>query len=237
MQYFKLFFQNQKSVGGYEYVEDAFIREKTPEAAKETVNFSEQTLQVALRQVLDVAELFASRQHPKLTIDKLIDFYNAFGPLTGEIDTWINEGGPFEYNDMDSWRETGISLDERTKCPGEPQMIFFLLPRAFSAPISREMTTRVIEVTDSDGNVIPHIQPRDLFEALLLTSKFPSENTWVTCQYFKKYGYARLRRNGNCPPQCIIQTDGRRAWGDGCSEADRKERKKADGSKDKGAKK
>ena len=231
MPYFKIFFENQKSVGGYEYVDKTFIREKNPRAAKETVKFNEQTLQVALRQVRAWAELFSSNQHPNLCKQKIIDFYNAYGPLTGDIQTWVKQGGPPGYNDMDTVRETGRLVDERIPCPGEPQMIFGVLALAPSAPVSRYMTTRVIEVTDGEGNVVPHIEPRDLWQALLLTSKFPSENTWVTCEYFKKYGHARLRRKGNCPPNCIIQTDGRRAWGDGCSEADRKERRKAEQKK------
>ncbi len=223
-----IFFENRKSVGGYEFTEGAYIREKIPHAAYETVKFDEITFQAALREIITTSEMFASEQQPNLARQRVIDFYNSYGPLTGSIETWISEGGPFEYNDMDSWRETDHFVDERTPLPGEPLMIFMFLPRAVTASISRRMTTRVVEVTDGYGNLAPHIQPNDLFVALFLSAKFPSENTWVICEYFQKYGQARPRRKGACPPQCMIQTDGRRAWGDGCSEADRKQRRKVE---------
>ena len=228
MPQFQMFFENQKSVLGYEYVDKNFIRERTPSAAKETIKFDERTLQAALREIVAVSEMFASEQQPNLSREKVIDFYNSYGPLTGDIDLWVKLGGPIEYNDLDTWRETGHWVDERIPCPGEPLNIFRIFPWSIKASVSKDAYLRVIEVTDGDGNVVPHIQPRDLFTALLLTAKFPSENTWVICEYFQKYGRGRVRRKGECPPNCMVQTDGRRAWGDGCSEADRKERRKAE---------
>jgi hypothetical protein len=91
-----MFFESQKSVLGYEYVDKNFIRERTPSAAKETIKFDERTLQAALREIIAVSDMFASEQQPNLSREKVIDFYNSYGPLTGDIETWKLKGGPVE---------------------------------------------------------------------------------------------------------------------------------------------
>jgi hypothetical protein len=123
---------------------------------------------------------------PLQTTEAVIKFVEDFGPLAGHSDK----------------KNIAHGL--------EPFHIFLLaFSQTLNRPISDEYKIRIIEVTIGKNKIVPHLAPTNLFEALLLTAKFPSENTWVICEYFQKYGRGRRRRKGECPPDCIIQTDGR----------------------------
>ena len=208
MPQFQIFFENRKSVGGYRCAvsgDEITILPLLHDAAYETVKFDDRKLQTALRRLLNISEMHQQGTMPLQTNEAVIKFIEDFGPLASHS-------------------------DKKSVAHGlEPFHIFMqALSRALNRPISDEYKIRIIEVTIGKNKIVPHLAPSNLFEALLLTAKFPSENTWVICEYFQKYGRGRLRRKGECPPNCMVQTDGRRAWGDGCSEADRKERRKAE---------
>lgn len=193
-----VWFANRISTGGY-CVDDGHVKEVDPKSAYDGLVFTEELYVAALREIVKLREVL---EQPTISQSeknlRTIQFYNQFGPLTGPA-ALEPTGEPI--NVLSTLLAHSISVSKRPK------------------PI-RKFEMEIIQKPDESGKLVPHIKPEFFIEALMWAIEFKPEKAFRTCKYFLQVGTSRKRNKGKvCPRFCVIKTDGRRQWDEGCQVA------------------
>lgn len=192
-----IWFVNRISNGGY-FVEDGWVREVDPSSGYKRFEFTDELYVAALREIAKLKEVI---EQPKISQSekdlRTVQFYNHFGPLSGPEP--LMKGEPIGL--LTTLVAMNMSIS------GKPKEV-------------RKLEIELVQIPDDTGKLVTHIKPEIFAEALLWAIEFQPEKTFTTCQYFLRVGSNRKRNKGKvCPRFCVIQTDGRRQWDDGCQKA------------------
>jgi hypothetical protein len=198
MPFFELKFETSVSMGGYQMDGDTgLVSEKVPGALQERRWMNSQDIFLAAQEWQQILGQDEVAKYDFLTINAVETFHSKYGPLSGP---WI-EGEPRACNFF-NLSNAMLELTER--------------------PLVSGLKMPIVEVPNSKGDFIPSLVPTLLWEAIVLAYKFPDAEM-RTCNYVLKYGGPRKRRQGLCPPNCLIPRN--KIWGEGCLEQDRKIRR------------
>ena len=194
--------------GGYFIDNDGFLQAKNP---GQSLNLIERPFDdMAVREFYTVCEKLGTRDEDEY----LIWFSNRWGPLM--------------YNyEIDPERPIEASLQYETD---PPRTFFKMLYDEIKNPAPEGFIINECKVVQIKvrGKIEPHLKPNNLFTCIQIQALFTADADIGTCQYRLEYGRPRKRTRGVCPADCMINTlRGKKKWGDGCLEAHRREKAKA----------
>jgi hypothetical protein len=187
------FFANKRAYSGYMFSENGAVVPIEPDLGYETLNFDTELAVKAFREFYDlIAEIWQTKTISSVEplASKVIGFCDNYG-LPG---------------------------------PDSDAMFFELLAGMFMKCFDEQYDNRPTKIRierDDEGRGQSFIEPGSLVDYFVWISNFPPKNSWTVCRYrLLNEGQSRARNLGKrCPPLCILPTDGRRQWGDGCQPA------------------
>lgn len=214
--YLPLYFIAKAREGGYELNDKGEMYEKNPNGKLIQRRFTYEAVSQFWRCVSKIGDPVEE----KPTVLKFCDWW---GPLVYNYDKAVDE--------KRAWSEVGkyfkVELPPHDDTYLRMNPINFMSSMAEDMKLKREggfMECEIInakaESEGSDGKIIPHVKPGLLWIAIELAAKFVPEDYGVECKFRKEFGEARIRRNGTCPPFCLINArGGGKQWGHKCQSA------------------
>lgn len=195
-------FTNRRAVSGYEYRSDNRVHVIDPSLGFKTLNFEvdsssyeTESARMAFHIFQSFVELVEKVEFNFATseyAEKVIDFYNNYGFVGGQSSD--------DEECLEFWIGAYITCFQED---------------------SNERPTKIKIFRDKKSQGKSYIEPQSLWDFFIWLSNFPTKNSWTVCRYRILNGNKSRKRNlgEECPPLCILRTDGRRAWGPGCQAA------------------